>query len=87
MATLYQLADGCARAERESAEYPHTIGPILGANFLSWVLPSASLGDGSSTQPTALWIDNSEMAAVIEVLFIYNEYIWEKSTDELQAQE
>ena len=43
---------------------------------MSWVLPSPLLGDGSSTGPTALWIDNSEMAAVVEVVFIYNEYIW-----------
>ena len=49
------------------------------------VLPSPLLGDGSSTGPMALWIDNSEMAAVVEDVFIYNEYIWGKSTDELQA--
>ena len=35
------------------------------------LLPSPSLGDGSSTGPTALWIDNSEVAAVVEVVFIY----------------
>ena len=29
------------------------------------VLPSSSLGDGSSTGPMALWIDKSEMAAVV----------------------
>ena len=55
----------------ESAEYPHTMGPTLGANFLSQVLPSPSLGDGSSTGSMALWMDNSEMAAVVEVVFIY----------------
>ena len=48
----------------ESAEYPHIMGSTLGTNFLSWVLPSPSLGDGSSTGPMALCINNSEMAAV-----------------------
>ena len=62
----------------ESAEYPHTMGPTLGANFLPQVLPSPSLGHGSSTGPMALWIDNSEMAAIVEMMFIYNEYIWGK---------
>ena len=38
---------------------------------LSWVLPAPSFGDGLSTGPTSLWIDNSEMAGVIEVVFIY----------------
>ena len=33
----------------------------------------------------ALWIDNSEMAAVVEVVFIYNEYTWGKFPDELQT--
>ena len=69
MATLYQVADGCAVLEMGSgwipAEHPNTMGPTLGANFLLWVLPSPSLGDGSSTGPMALWIDNSEMAAVV----------------------
>ena len=50
-----------------------------------WFLPSPSLGDGLSTGPIALWIDNYEMAAVVKVVFIYNEYIWQKSTDELQT--
>ena len=54
---------------------------------MSQVLPSPSLGDGLSTGPKALWIDNSEMAAVVEVVFIYNEYIWGKSTHELQTGE
>ena len=63
------------------------MGPTLGANFLLWVLTSPSLGDGSSTGPMALWIDNSEMAAFVEVVFIYNEYIWGKSTEELQTGE
>ena len=40
--------------------------------ILSWVLPSPSLGDGLNTGPTSLWIDNSEMAAVVEMVFIYN---------------
>ena len=34
-------------------------------------LPSPLLGDGSITGPTALWIDKSEMTAVVEVVFIY----------------
>ena len=38
---------------------------------MSWVLPSSSLGDGLSTRPMALWIENSEVAAVVEVVFIY----------------
>ena len=63
------------------------MGPTLGANFLSQVLPFPSLGDVLSTGPMALWIDNSEMATVVEVVFIYNEYIWRKSTDELQTGE
>ena len=54
---------------------------------MSWVLPSPSLGDASSTGPTTLWTDNSEMAAVVEVVFIHNEYILGKSTDELQTGE
>ena len=61
------------------------ISPTLGANFLLWVLPFPWLGDGSSTGPTALWIDNSEIGAVVKDVFIYNEYIWGKSTDELQT--
>ena len=52
------------------------MGPMLGASFLSWVLPSPLLEDGLSTGPMALWIDNSEVAAVVEVVFIYSEYIW-----------
>ena len=63
------------------------MGPTLGANFLSQVLPSPWLEDGWSTGHTALWTDNSEMAAVVEAVFIYNEYIWGKSTDELQTGE
>ena len=47
------------------------MGHTLGANFLSWVLPSPLLGDGLSTEPMALWIENSEMAAVVVVVFIY----------------
>ena len=39
---------------------------------MSRVLPSPSLGDGSSTGPTALWIENSEMSAVVVVVCIYN---------------
>ena len=46
-------------------------GPHIGHQFLSQVLPSPSLGDGLSIRPMALWIDNSEMAAVVEVVFIY----------------
>ena len=57
------------------------MGPTLGTNFFP------SLGDGLSTGPMALWIDNSEMAAVVEVVFIYNDYICGKSTAELQAGE
>ena len=59
----------------ESAEYPHAMVPTLGTNSLLLVLPSFFLGDGSSTGTTALWIHNSEMAAFVEVVFIYNEYI------------
>ena len=44
-------------------------------NFVLQVLPSPTLGDGLSTWPMALWIDNSEMAAIVEVVFICNEYI------------
>ena len=51
-------------------------GPHIGWQFLLWVLPSTSLGGDFSTGPMALWIDNSEMAAVVEVVFIYNEHIW-----------
>ena len=58
-------------------------GPHIGCIFLLWVLPSPSLGDDSSTGLTILWIDNSVMAAVVEVVFIYNEYIWGSSTGEL----
>ena len=71
----------------ESAEYLHTMSPTLGANFLSWVLPSPSLGDSSSTGPTALWINNSEMAAVV----LYKCYLFTmdvavgKSTTELHT--
>ena len=35
------------------------------------LLPSPSRGDGSSTGPMALWIDNSEKTAVAEVVLIY----------------
>ena len=35
-------------------------------------LTSPSLGDGLSTGPTALWIENSDMAVVVVVVFIYN---------------
>ena len=62
----------------ELPEYPHTMGPILDAKFLLWVLISPLLGDGLSTGHMALWIDNSEMAAIVEMVFIYNEYIWEE---------
>ena len=44
--------------------------------IMSQVLPSPLLGEGLSTGPTDLWIDNSVMAAVAEVVFIYTEYIW-----------
>ena len=71
----------------ESVEYPHTMGPTLGTNFLSCVLPSPSLGDGSITGPMVLWIDNSEMPGIVEVVLIYNKYIWGKSTYELQTGE
>ena len=38
---------------------------------------SPSLGDGSSTRPMALWIENSETADVVLVDgFIYKEYVW-----------
>ena len=50
---------------------PHTMSATLGANFLSQVLPSPLLGDGLSTGPMALWIENSEVAAVVVVVFIY----------------
>ena len=50
----------------------------MSANEMSQVLPSPSLGDGLSTGP---------MAAIVEVVFIYNEYIWGKSTYELQTGE
>ena len=46
-------------------------------------LPSLLLRDGSSTGPTVLWKDNSEMAAIVEMVFIYNKYIWGKSAYEL----
>ena len=46
-------------------------GPTLGGIFLLWVLPSPLLEDGSNTGNTVLRIDNSEMAAVVEVVFIY----------------
>ena len=39
---------------------------------MSPVVPSPSLGDGSSTGPTALWIENSEVAVVVVVVFIYS---------------
>ena len=39
---------------------------------MSRFLPSPSLGDGSGTGPTALWIENFEKAAVVVVVFIYN---------------
>ena len=55
----------------ESAEYPHTMGPTLGTNFCHGFLPSPSLGDDWSTGPMVLSIVNSEMAAVVEVVFIY----------------
>ena len=45
---------------------PHW-APIYIMDFL----PSPSLGDGSSTGPMALWIDNSEKTAVAEVVPIY----------------
>ena len=54
---------------------------------MSRVLPYPSLGDGSSTWPTVLWIDNSDVAAVVEDVFIYNEYMWGKSKYELQTGE
>ena len=38
---------------------------------MSKVFRFPPLEDGSSTGPMALWIDNSEMAAVVEVIFIY----------------
>ena len=38
--------------------------------FMLWVLPSPLLGDGLNTGPMALWIENSEMAAVAVVVFI-----------------
>ena len=34
-------------------------------------LPSPLLGDGSSIGPMALWIEKSEVAAVVVVIFIY----------------
>ena len=55
----------------ESADYPHTMGPTLGANFCHGFLPSPSLGDGLSTGPMALWIENSEVEAVVVVIYIY----------------
>ena len=52
-----------------------------------WVLPSPSMGDGSRTGSTALWIDNSEMAAVVlQKFYLFtNEYSWGKSTAEMQT--
>ena len=47
-------------------------GIVNSCLLVSWVLPSPSLGDGLSTGPMALWIENSEMAAVVVVVFIYN---------------
>ena len=45
--------------------------------IMSWVLPSPSLGDGLSTGPMTLWIENSEMAAVVVVVFFFTmEQIW-----------
>ena len=55
----------------ESAEYPHTMGPTLGTNFCHMFLPSPLLGDGLSTGPMALLIENSEVAAIVVVMFIY----------------
>ena len=45
--------------------------PSMIINELSEVLPFPSLGDGLSTGPTALWIENSDMAADVVVVFIY----------------
>ena len=48
------------------------MGHTLGANFLVVGFTfSLSLGDGLSTGPTTLQIDNYEMAAVVKVVFIY----------------
>ena len=55
----------------ESAEYQHTMGPTLDAHFCHWFLPSPLLGDGSSTGPMALQIENSEVTTVVVVIFIY----------------
>ena len=52
------------------------MGPTLGANFCHGFLPSPSLGGDLSTGPTALWIDNSEMAGVVEVVLFTQEQIW-----------
>ena len=46
-------------------------GPHIGHQFLSKVFTSSLAGRWLEHGPMALWIDNSEMAAVIEVVFIY----------------
>ena len=59
VATLYQLADGNAKAGfgwnlgcwMEVAECPHTMGPTLGTNFFAMGFTSPLMGDGSCTGP------------------------------------
>ena len=37
---------------------------------------SPSLGDGSSTGPTTLWINNSAMAALVCRSDVYSQWMW-----------
>ena len=42
------------------------------------------LGDGSSTGPTVLWMENAEAVDVVSVgRFIYKEYVWGYSRNKL----
>ena len=59
------------------------MGPTLGANFCHGLYLSL-LGDGLSTGPTVLWMENTETVDVVLVgRFIYKEYIWGNSKNKL----
>ena len=61
--------------KRATARQPNTSARsynlFIQLNNVSRVLLSPSLADGSSTGPTALWIENSLLAVVVVVIFIY----------------
>ena len=82
VAALYKLVDGSAALKLGldgildgMAEYPHTMAPHWVPISLLWVLLSPSLGDGLSTGPMALQINNSAMAAFICRSDVYSQWM------------